>query len=409
MRALPVNLLNAALASAGIADDRCITGFEVLGQFSAHRASVVRLRVAFSSPRVGDPETIIAKSCAGHAFVAEGLPEIRFFQELAPLAGLLPIATCLGWIVDQDGQISLLLTEDLSDRYQRICAPVSDRTTQTVVDEIVSIHARFWNHPVLQNDQFATPRDNETRMPQAAPASVIRANAACLDPYLTEFMGRFRGELTPAETELLVSLQQSWETHFLKRVARGNVTLIHGDFHLLGNIFVPKSSDDQRADDVRIIDWADCKPGLGPHDVAYCLVSVDASDRVSRDTRMLQRHHQRLLALGITGYGWEQCLWDYRFALLTNLLQAFCKRAWAGSARRWRSSTRGTAPRSSPRDQSVTIEPAPSHILLTAGIMRGCFSSDMLVACLRGRLFSMNWSICHGGFHESKPASRDHD
>lgn len=60
-------------------------------------------------------------------------------------------------------------------------------------------------------------------------------------------MDRFREELAPAEIELLVSLQQSWETLFLKRVARGDVPLIHGDFHLLGNIFVPKSSDDQRA------------------------------------------------------------------------------------------------------------------------------------------------------------------
>lgn len=101
MRALPVNLLNAALASAGIADDRCITGFEVLGQFSAHRASVVRLRVAFSLPRVGDP--------------------------------------------------------------------VSDRTTQTVVDEIVSIHARFWNHPILHDDRFTIPVTTRRGCPKPHP------------------------------------------------------------------------------------------------------------------------------------------------------------------------------------------------------------------------------------------------
>lgn len=107
-----------------------------------------------------------------------------------------------------------------------------------------------------------------------------------------------------------------WGKMFQRRVMHGDITLIHGDFHLLGSLFISRTTED-----IRIIDWADCKPGLGPHDIAYCLISADADDRLVRDTYLLRRYHHRLLELGISGYGWDQCLWDYRFSLLTNLLQ----------------------------------------------------------------------------------------
>jgi len=60
---------------------------------------------------------------------------------------------------------------------------------------------------------------------------------------------------------------------------------------------------------------------LGPHDVAYALISAGTEDRTTRDTALLRRYHDRLRAAGITGYPWPLCVWDYRFALLTNLLQ----------------------------------------------------------------------------------------
>lgn len=319
-----VETLNAAIANVDGRKDHAIIAVDVLAKFSAHRATVSRLSLTFDSARNSGLKTIIAKYCSGDAFASEGIPEIRFYRELSPLAAHLPIPACPGWSIDQEARSTLLLVEDLSDRYERIAAPVSPHAIEFIVDEIAAIHAFFWNHPKLDGNLFAMPRDNETRMPQAKPPAVIEANAAFLEQQLAAFNDGFRAELDPTETGLLGALREQWRALFQQRVRSGNITLIHGDFHLLGNLFTSKTTDA-----IRFIDWADCKPGLGPHDIAYCLISAPTPDRITRDTSVLRRYYHRLLKLGITGYGWDQCLWDYRFSLLTNLLQCVLQRSLA--------------------------------------------------------------------------------
>ena len=116
-------------------------------------------------------------------------------------------------------------------------------------------------------------------------------------------------------------MARSWGDRFCERTAGGKgITLIHGDFHLLGNVFLAK--DTSTIPRIKIIDWGQAKRGLGPHDLMYSLLAVDAQDRIARDTRLLRRYHSGLERGGITGYSWEQCLWDYRFSMLTNIFQA---------------------------------------------------------------------------------------
>src|SRR5262249_32330826 len=124
--------------------------------------------------------------------------------------------------------------------------------------------------------------------------------------------------ITPAERALLDEVLEGWERRFVARAAGGRaITLIHGDFHLLGNIFF--AAGEPRP---RVIDWSQLKPGLGPHDLAYCLSAVPAADRPARDRALLRRYWERLRAAGVEQYGWDLCQWDYRFSILTNLFQS---------------------------------------------------------------------------------------
>ena len=126
------------------------------------------------------------------------------------------------------------------------------------------------------------------------------------------------------------------ELRFLERTKGAHaLTLIHGDYHVLGNIlFSPSNrsprvigatthycwllSTIHRADAiltyVRAVvyfhsDWSELKPGLGPHDVAYMLISAPSDDRPGRDRMLLRRYWEGLAAVGVSGYTWDWCDW----------------------------------------------------------------------------------------------------
>lgn len=113
-----------------------------------------------------------------------------------------------------------------------------------------------------------------------------------------------------------------------------------GDFHLRGNIFLPKSQAPAATSSLSssrpcIIDWGQCKRGLGACDLAYLLtLCVNEQDRIKRDTHLLKRYHQRLQAAGIMAVSFPQCLWDYRFSILTNVFTSL----FQGSLRWFRKS-----------------------------------------------------------------------
>lgn len=83
----------------------------------------------------------------------------------------------------------------------------------------------------------------------------------------------------------------------------------------------------------RVIDWSEMKPGLGPHDLAYCLIAAPASDRPARDLALLRHYWEGLRTARVDDYGWELCQWDYRFSVITNLFQSVFQNHLCGSAR----------------------------------------------------------------------------
>ena len=191
---------------------------------------------------------------------------------------------------------------------------MSPAQLDAVTDTLVALHARFWQD--VQPALFANATTSITRATQAWPVDVIAVNARAIHAAAARF--RSSGALAPSESALLDEALAHWEARFVARASGGHaLTLIHGDFHLLGNVFFAP-----HAAAPRVIDWSELKPGLGPHDLAYGLLSAPALDRPARDLGLLRRYHDGLLAAGVTDYGFALCQWDYRFSLITNLFQA---------------------------------------------------------------------------------------
>lgn len=291
-----------------------VSGVEVLDTFAASEAEVVRLRVRSAG---GSETTVIAKRATG-AGIAAARREIRFFEELAPRWDH-PAPRLLG--ATDAGEEVLLLSQDLEAAgYRVVGAEVSDAQLHGTVDMLAGLHARFWND--VPEYLLTTPEPSVTSSAQALPREVIGRNAAAVRGEAARFFPS-ASELDDAERSVLDEILERWEHQFQARVADGRaITLIHGDLHFLGNVFF--TADDPRP---KVIDWSELKPGLGPHDLAYCLSVVPTGDRLARDRELLRHYWEALRAAGVDDYSWDLCEWDFRFSVLSNLFQSVFQRS----------------------------------------------------------------------------------
>jgi aminoglycoside phosphotransferase (APT) family kinase protein len=238
--------------------------------------------------------------------------EVRFFEKLAPQWDH-PAPRLLG--VHGNGERILLLSEDLNAAGHRApSANVSEDQLRGTIDTLVDLHACVWNAVPLD---ATNPEPSVTSTAQAWPPEVITRHAAAVRAEATRFFAT-AAELDDAERAVLDDFLGPWEQQFQARVANGSgITLIHGDFHFLGNIFF--TPNDVRR---KVIDWSEAKPGLGPHDLAYCLTVVPAEDRLTRDRVLLRHYWEGLQAAGVPKYPCPFCDWDYRFSAFSNLFQS---------------------------------------------------------------------------------------
>jgi hypothetical protein len=278
---------------------------QLLETFAASAATVARLRL-----RTGDgPEaTVIAKHATG-AGLAAARREVRFYERLAHWDH--PAPRLLG-ATDNDEAI-LMLTEDLDAAgYHVVGRNVSDAQLLGAVDVLAALHRQFWND--IPPWVVAELEPSVTSTAQAWPPEVIARTAAMVRAAAATFFAAHT-ELEEAERSVLHEFVDCWERQFRTRAGAGRaLTLIHGDFHFLGNVFF--TGTDARP---KVIDWSELKPGLGPHDLAYCLSVVPSDDRPARDRALLRRYWQ---LLAVEDYSWELCEWDFRFSLISNLFQS---------------------------------------------------------------------------------------
>lgn len=292
-----------------------VSAVAVVETFAARDAQVARLQITFSDDRA--PLCAIGKAALGTGVDAV-CRELVFLRDIAPLWDS-RAPRLLGACDDgpaPDARV-LLLTEDLGAAgYALVGSGIEEDQLHGTIDALVALHARFWEaFPAVR---AALPAPSVTRAAQAWPPEVIAVHAAAARAAATRFAAAHGPALTPRERALLDEICAEWQSRFFARVSAGHaVTLIHGDFHVLGNLFFARG--DPRP---RIIDWSELKPGLGPHDLAYCLITVPSDDRATRDFALLRRYWERLCDAGVEHYRWDLCRWDHRFSLITNVFQS---------------------------------------------------------------------------------------
>jgi len=289
-------------------------------QFSGYADVISRVRLTYGSGVSVFPTTLIVKVFGPRWYVGSGLPELRFYREMAPLMPGRLAPQLFGFRDVPGRQLVILLLEDLNCDYMQATLPLADDWLCPLVDILASLHSNWWEHPRLDHPEFLVSEEGVTQMPQALDAAGIEFHMQRARQALQRFQGKHMGELSLEEHTLLQAMCENWARLFAQRVTAGQaLTLLHGDLHVMGNVFLSRRG---APGGVKFIDWTQAKRGLGPHDLMYLLLSIETPDRASRDTALLRRYHSALVQNGIRNYSWAQCLWDYRFSLLTNLWQA---------------------------------------------------------------------------------------
>ncbi len=317
---LSAGFVEGALKARGWLTAGRVSGVTETERFaSGSGAEVARLAVTYEGAPPEAPATVIAKICSGEA-AEDGARELRFLRRVAPgLEGAPAPKLYAAAGAMEERRIVLVLEDAEVGGWAKTVFPPSQADLERVTHFLAGFHARFWNGAWPEDYETATAMRSVTRAAQAYPIAAVAQNVRAVEAATGRYLEDHAEDLSTDEVRLLQRLLALWPPIMRDRAEdTANLTLVHGDFHLMGNVFQPPAGQTG----LKVIDWSEVKPGRGPHDLAYALVSAASEDRAERDRGLLRRYVAGLQARGVTGYGFEAAYADYRFSLLTNLFQS---------------------------------------------------------------------------------------
>jgi hypothetical protein len=301
--------LTEALRAAGMLGAAAVSSvaWTPIGQGVGILCQLARLSLGYDGPAPDAPASLVAKlpspqeqtRALAHAFRFYER-EVAFYRELSHDVA---IATARPYhaVCDPTTQDFTLLLEDLGGRR------MSDQVTGCTADdaalavgELAKLHAPWWNDPRLATIAWLPMAD-----------SPINKAGMSLYPMAWPVFQQ-QGHPIPARLQLVGERMDVACMQILDRFGTGPHTICHGDYRSDNFIFGGPGEPP-----LTVLDWQISLQAAGVYDVAYFLsqsVSVEVRRAVERD--LLRGYHEALLAGGVRDYSLDQCLSDYRWALL---------------------------------------------------------------------------------------------
>lgn len=226
--------------------------------------------------------------------------EARFFAELAPRLTLgLPHILYAAANADQ----GMVVMEDLRPTGARLCRvqqPLTRDQAAAFLDDMASLHARWWNSPALADDGELGWLMRHDPLPDEAWGDFGRGQ---LQPETwAHYMGLPRSLGIPAVCRDRETIHAALQD--LRRVGeQGPRCVIHGDAHL-GNMYLTR---DGRPG---FLDWQTTRRGHWAHDVAYFYISaLDPLDRRAWEKDLIAGYLAALARHGVAAPPSEAEAW----------------------------------------------------------------------------------------------------
>ena len=277
--------------------------FESRGRLTGLSALTERIALTYAPGAVG-PQSIIAKFSSENLELrrrsANYLREVRFYQNVAHRS-LLRTPHCYYADIDAESGFHVLLLEDLgrSAATRNQCTPQQARLA---VVEIAKFHAEWWENAALVELDWIPSPTYDTDVWQGLH-----------DEWWPEFLRRADGAIPPPKVEIAERLGPKRAEIMTELFGGSPRTLIHRDYHHNNMVF----GRDQERIPFAVLDWQGMSFGRGVWDVAYFMCqSLDVETRRSIEEELLHAYHDALISGGVIEYKYEQCLKDFRLALL---------------------------------------------------------------------------------------------
>ena len=279
---------------------------ELLGGEQGITGQLARLRLRYQDDRPGLPATLIAKFSAaepGARAVISALGHYErevLFYELLSSRTPVPTPHCYYSHLDSETGFALLVLEDLAapaHNGNTIAGCSLDEVARVLVT-LARLHAAWWQAVELANASWLRLRS------LVAPEAMIGAFNGAWPLFLRKLsipitsqineMGDWIGQNLAAATSLFSS---------------GPQTLIHNDVQA-DNLFFGDVDGE-----VILIDWQMVTYARCVIDVAgWIRGQLEPEVRRISELQLLRLYHDALVASGVQGYTFEQCMADFRLA-----------------------------------------------------------------------------------------------
>jgi Phosphotransferase enzyme family len=295
-------------ASGAAGAEAAVTGFELEPIGTGQMSESYRFRLAWEAGP-GPASVVLKVAAADETSRTTGINlgiyerEIRFYREVAARIGDPVARSHLAAWDAEEGWFTLVL-EDAAPAVQGDqIAGCTVEQASLAMRELARIHAPVWEDEGLSAATWLT-------MPTAVNGAVVGA-------LLPGFLERYEERLAPEHRALVERFVPRIDPWLDDRPRPFSIA--HGDYRLDNLLFGEGGSPKP----LTVVDWQTV--GFGPPllDASYFLgAGLAVDDRRAHEEALLREYHERLLALGVEKFGWDECWEEYRRRAFHGVLMA---------------------------------------------------------------------------------------
>lgn len=306
--ALSAETLSRWLADFGVLPRGTIAELRIDRRFRTTVSELVFLAVTYDAEAPADlPRNLVVKSLRHSPSVPDAADrELEFYRRLAPTLGRPPTVRCVAAVEAGEAQAATVVLEDVRATHDHLPWPLppSEPQCERALDALARLHATWWEASSLGVTVGRGHTPESLR-------DMVRGIAG----HLPAFMDAVGVALPSATRRLYERVFASSLKPWLRLTDPTALTVTHGDAHAWNCLF-PRSGNGAAF----LIDWQLWHLDVGARDLAFLMaLHWYPSRRAELERPLLRYYHERLQALGVEHYAFEDLWLDYRRGVVRNL------------------------------------------------------------------------------------------